>query len=55
MPGTLYENAIKMNVIHAVDELKNSAPILSRFVQEKKIKIVGGIYHLETGKVELIS
>ena len=55
MSGTLYENAVKMNVILAVDELKNSAPILSRFVQERKIKIVGGIYHLGTGKVELIS
>ena len=55
MPGMLYENAVKMNVILTVAELKNSTPILSQSVKEKKIQIVGGVYRLGTGMVELVS
>jgi carbonic anhydrase len=55
VPGVLYDNAIKMNVILAVTELKNSTPILSQLVQDKKIRVVGGVYRLGTGKVELVS
>lgn len=55
MPGVLYDNAVKMNVILAVNELKNSTPILSQSVRNKKIRVVGGIYRLGTGKVELVS
>ena len=54
MPGMLYENAVKMNVTLTVNELKNSAPILRQAVREKKIRIVGGIYRLSTGLVELV-
>ena len=55
VPGVLYDNAIKMNVILAVTELKNSTPILSQLVKDKKIRVVGGVYRLGTGKVELVS
>lgn len=55
MPGVLYDNAVKMNVILTVTELKNSTPILNQLVREKKIRIVGGVYRLRTGLVELIS
>ena len=55
MPGMLYDNTVKMNVILTVTELKNSTPILSRSVREKKIRIVGGVYRLGTGMVELVS
>jgi len=55
MPGTLYDNVVKMNVILTVAELKNSAPILSQAVKDKKIRVVGGIYQLGTGRVELVA
>ncbi len=55
MPGMLYENAVKMNVALTVTELKNSTPILSQSVKERKIRIVGGIYRLSTGMVELVA
>lgn len=55
IPGMLYENAVKMNVILTVTELKNSAPILSQAVREKKIRVVGGVYRLNTGMVELVA
>jgi carbonic anhydrase len=38
-----------------IDRLKNAAPILSAFVADNKIRVVGGIYELRTGQVRLVS
>ena len=48
-------NAIKENVRLTVQKLQMSGPILSEGVREKKLKIVGGVYDLRTGRVELVS
>jgi carbonic anhydrase len=53
-PGDLLANAIRQNVIDNVAKLKAATPILSAAVERGKLKIVGGIYHLGDGKVELI-
>ncbi|MEO6421524.1 MAG: carbonic anhydrase [Candidatus Nitrotoga sp.] len=53
MPGDRYDNAIKMNVIRNVDKLKKQPPILSRLVAAKKLLVVGGVYSLKTGRVDL--
>ena len=53
--GDLLANAIRHNVSLAVDKLKNAAPILKSFVDDKKIRVVGGVYELKTGRVELLS
>ncbi|SER06281.1 carbonic anhydrase [Nitrosomonas sp. Nm51] len=50
-----YFDIVKKNVVLNVEELRKQPPILSRMVDDKKLKIVGGVYHLKTGKVELIS
>jgi carbonic anhydrase len=55
IPGERFENVVKMNVIRNVDKLKNQAPILSRLVVDKKIRVVGGVYSLKTGKVDLVA
>jgi len=34
-----------------VAELRSSDPVLSHLVAQGKLKIVGGVYSLETGKV----
>jgi carbonic anhydrase len=34
--------------------LKSATPILSAAVEDKKLKIVGGIYRLKDGKVDLV-
>lgn len=47
------EEAIKANVRSVVRQLKNS-PVVSKYIEEKKIDIVGGYYQLKTGKVELL-
>jgi len=53
--GDLLTNAIHRNVSLNVDKLKSAAPILKSFADDKKIRIVGGIYELKSGKVELVA
>lgn len=48
-------NVTKENVIMTVERLRTKTPVLDYFHDQKKIRIVGGIYHLSTGKVELIA
>jgi len=52
MPGDPVENAIRENVRMEVNELRQLEPVLAKRIKEGKIKIVGGVYNLETGKVE---
>ncbi|MBD2433244.1 MULTISPECIES: carbonic anhydrase [Fischerella] len=53
-PGDKLENACKANVLAQVEKLKQS-PVLSQLIQENKLKIVGGYYDLDTGKVTMVS
>ncbi len=52
--GDILDNAIRRNVMLNVERLATAAPILNAFVDEKRIRVVGGIYKLESGKVELL-
>ncbi|BCX67185.1 MULTISPECIES: carbonic anhydrase [Pseudomonas] len=54
-PGDLVENATVQNVKNTVDRLKKATPLLTDALGNGKLKIVGGIYRLATGKVELIA
>ncbi len=54
-PGDLLTNAIRGNVAMTVDKLKTTSPILKSFVDDKKIRVVGGVYKLSTGRVELLT
>lgn len=51
LPGDPIENAVQMNVELVVKQLRSSTPILSELVAHHKLKIVGGVYSLETGAV----
>jgi carbonic anhydrase len=52
--GDPLENAIKANVRLGVDRLKSLKPILAGPVREEKVKVVGGVYDLRTGRVTVI-
>ncbi len=54
-PGNKLENVIKENVREGVKRLKGLAPILSKLVNSRELKVIGGIYQLRTGKVEVVS
>ncbi len=53
-PGDRLANAIRQNVIDNVAKLKSAKPILNAAVDRGKLKIVGGVYRLGDGKVELV-
>jgi carbonic anhydrase len=53
-PGDKLANATIRNVIDNVAKLKAATPILNEAVEKGKLKIVGGIYRLGDGKVELV-
>jgi len=51
LTGDPVANAVKANVELVVKQLRSSTPILSELVAHGKLKIVGGVYSLKTGKV----
>jgi carbonic anhydrase len=54
-PGNSLDNAIRQNVRDNVAKLKSATPILSAAVEQRKLRVVGGIYRLRDGRVEMIS
>ena len=53
-PGDMLDNAIRRNVMLNVEKLRAAGPILNKFIDDKKVRVVGGIYKLASGKVELL-
>lgn len=53
--GDKLTNVTKANVLAGVKKLAELDPILSKFAKSGELKIVGGIYDLGTGKVDLVS
>src|SRR6185369_4646549 len=49
--GDPITNAVSANVRLVVEQLRSSTPVLSKLVADGRLKIVGGVYSLETGKV----
>jgi carbonic anhydrase len=54
-PSDLLENAIRRNVMLNVEKLRAAPPILKSFVDDRKIRVVGGIYRIKSGRVELVT
>ena len=52
--GDRLENAVKANVILQAKRLKAS-PVISKLIAENKLKVVGGYYDLDTGRVTILS
>jgi carbonic anhydrase len=53
--GDIQEDAVLANIQYQVQELSKKSTILAKFVSEGKLKIVGGLYDLDTGKVTVIT
>jgi carbonic anhydrase len=53
--GDPLQNAIEFNVRDVVAQLRRSEPVLAPRVRRGELEIVGGLYDVETGAVDLIS
>jgi carbonic anhydrase len=53
MPGDLVDNAIRANIRLVVEQLTGRSPLLAEMLAHGEIKIVGGYYPLQSGRVEL--
>jgi carbonic anhydrase len=53
--GDTLGKAIKQNVVDNVAKLSSATPILSAAVEQRKLKVVGGVYRLKNGRVEMIT
>lgn len=53
--GTLIEASTIENIKQNVQRLQKATPILSNAVQSGKLKVVGALYDLETGRVEPVA
>jgi carbonic anhydrase len=51
LPGDAVENAVKANVEMVVKHLRTSTPILAELVTHGKLRVIGAVYSLDTGKV----
>jgi carbonic anhydrase len=54
-PGNALDNAIKQNVLLNVEKLKSATPIIDKAIADKKVRIVGAVYNLSNGRVEILS
>ncbi len=54
-PGDLLDNAIAQNVIDTVAQLKTESSLLADALAKGTLQIVGGIYRLHSGQVQLVS
>ncbi len=52
--GDTLANATRQNVIDNVARLKSATPILGAAVEQNKLKVVGGIYRLKDGRVDMV-
>jgi len=51
MQGNLIDNAVRLNVETAVNQLRRSDPILSEAIAKGHLRVVGAVCSLETGAV----
>ena len=53
--GDKLGNVIRQNVIDTVAKLGSATPILSAAVAQNKLRVVGGIYRLGNGRVDMVA
>ena len=49
------DRAIEANVRAGVAKLNSLEPTLARYIETKRIKVVGAVYDLASGKVTLVA
>jgi carbonic anhydrase len=53
--GDTLAKAIRQNVTDTVAKLRSATPILNAAVEQRKLRVVGGVYRLNDGRVDMVS
>jgi carbonic anhydrase len=53
-PGDILDNAIAKNVELTKADISNRSPLLARLIKEGKFSVIGGVYDLDSGRVNFI-
>jgi carbonic anhydrase len=53
--GDILPLAIRQNVIDNAAKLRTATPILSAAVEQHKLRVVGGIYRLKDGRIDMVA
>ncbi|MGO9246805.1 MAG: hypothetical protein ACLPT4_03445 [Verrucomicrobiia bacterium] len=48
------DSAVRANARNVVSQLRSAGPILSGLVKAGKLRVVGGCYDLDTGRVGMV-
>lgn len=48
------DQVIAQNVRHQVNLLREASPVLRDLGRERKLQVVGGVFHFDTGRVEML-
>jgi carbonic anhydrase len=54
LAGDFLDNAVRTHMERMVAQLKSAEPILTEGAKRGELKIIGGYYHLESGRVEFL-
>jgi len=54
LSGDFLDNTIRVHVEGTLEQLNVSKPILAERIKQGELKIIGGYYHLESGRVEFL-
>ncbi|MBU0519065.1 carbonic anhydrase [bacterium] len=54
-PGDIWDNAARAHVVQIVEELRSPQSHFYQYIQQGKLKIVGGFYCIDTWQVEIIT
>jgi len=52
MPGDRVDTAVRINVENVVRQLRDGTPVLSGLCSTGRLRVIGAVYSLDTGKVE---
>ncbi|MEY9590754.1 carbonic anhydrase [Bradyrhizobium yuanmingense] len=53
--GDAFAQATRQNVTNNVNRIKSTGPILNAAVEQNRLNVVGGLYRIDTGKVDIVS
>ncbi|MCL6258997.1 carbonic anhydrase [Aquiflexum sp. TKW24L] len=49
-----FEKAVEANVLHGIHALKASIPSIDSLINNGKLRVVGAVYNMESGKVKIL-